>query len=145
MNKMSFSLKQYGSKKILIIDDDSDILFSFQCAFEMEGYEVRIAKNGQEAFDLLGSLKDSELPDIIMLDYSMPIMDGKHFSLAKATIPRLAQIPVVLMTASGEINRIFRSMDAAAYLDKPLDLDQMMKVVFNFVHRANDSRGCFLA
>lgn len=145
MNKAHFSLKQYGPKKILIVDDDSDILFSFQCAFELEGYEVRMAKNGQEAFDILGSLTDSELPDIIMLDYSMPVMDGKHFTLAKNTIPRLARIPVVLMTASGEISRIFKTMNADAYLDKPLDLDQMLKVVFNFVHRANDSRGCFLA
>lgn len=110
----------------------------------MEDYEVRMAGNGQEALDLLGSLKDSELPDVILLDYSMPVMDGKHFNSAKLHIPRLAKIPVVLMSAGGNINRILQNLEADAYLDKPLDLNQMLRVVFNSIHRALDSRSCFM-
>lgn len=144
MNSTKRSLKNYGAKKILIIDDDMDLRGHFQQLYEMEDYLVITAKNGQEALDCLNSLSDTALPDLILLDYNMPVMDGEEFSKRKNKNPRYAAIPLILITASGELMKTMDKVDADAYLNKPLSIDQLLKLTFNFIHRFQNSRISFL-
>ena len=144
MNSTKMSLKHYGSKKILIIDDDQDLRGHFQQLYEMEDYLVITAKNGQEALDLLDSLADSALPDLIFLDFNMPVMDGEGFGLSKNFNPRYSKIPMILITANGELIKTMSKVQAEAYLDKPLSIDQLLKLTFNFIHRFQNSRLSFL-
>ena len=73
MEKTNSNLKFYGTKTIMTIDDDNDILENIREVFEMEGYKVISANNGRAALDLLGKLPDDQLPHLIFLDYMMPI------------------------------------------------------------------------
>ena len=89
------------SNRILIVEDAIDIRQLLQQLFELEGYTVDVASNGMEALTLLQS--QSELPRVILLDLMMPVMDGFQFRELQVKDPRLASIPVLLMTADANI------------------------------------------
>ena len=81
--------------KILVVDDDENILFAFQEVFKSEGYQTSVARNGEEA--LLGIR--SRQPDIVFMDITMPRLDGlKTLTQIKGEHPRL---PVILITGFG--------------------------------------------
>src|SRR5687768_7806945 len=84
--------------QILIVDDDWCIRETFKNILEFDGYPVHTAENGSEALELLGQLDD--LPHLILLDLMMPIMTGIQFLDAKRQDPRIAGIPVIVMSAA---------------------------------------------
>ena len=145
MGKTKPLLKNYGKKTVLVVDDDADIVSNIKEIFEMEDYSVLTASNGREAMDILKSLPDAHLPNLILRDYMMPILNGDGFNTERLTIPRLSSIPVVLMTASGNIHTIMNNLDVDAYIDKPMDINQMLRIAFNFIHRRETARTSFLA
>jgi CheY-like chemotaxis protein len=108
------------SDEILVIDDEPDVRDGLAEALRSEGYAVRTAGNGEEALrELRGGLVG-----LILLDLMMPVMDGWQFRQAQKRDPRLASIPVVVVTASGADFR-----DADAVLRKPFDLADLVRVV----------------
>ena len=145
MSKLKLDLKNFGKKTVLIIDDDQDITDTFRWAFELEEYKVLSAGNGREALDLLKTLPDTDLPDLIMLDYMMPIMNGSGFCMAVSGDLRLSSIPVVLMTANGNIVSLMNDIAVDAYVEKPMNIDQVLRIAFNFIHRRDLSSSSFLA
>lgn len=145
MNATAQTLKKYGPKKIMVIDDDIDLREQFQWIFEMEDYDVLLAQNGQEAIKELEALEDKDLPQLILLDYNMPVMDGNLFNSIKLQTPRIAKIPVVLITACGDMVPVMNKVAADAYVEKPIELNQLLSLVFNFIHRREASRYSFLA
>jgi CheY-like chemotaxis protein len=144
MHSKKMSLKNYGAKKILIIDDDQDLKGHFQQLFELEDYLLITAKDGREALDLLEGLSDHDLPDLILLDFNMPVMNGEDFGHIKNHHSRFSHIPMILITANGELSKIMEKVEAEAYLDKPLSIDQLLKLTFNFIHRFQNSRYSFI-
>ncbi len=120
-------------KSVLLIDDDADLLDRFRDVFEMEDFDVFTASNGKEALDMLKTMPESDLPDLIMLDYMMPIMNGEKFSQARQNDPRLRKIPVVLMTANGDLMSVMKKVHVNAYLEKPMDIDHVLRVAGNFI------------
>lgn len=66
-------------KKILTVDDDEGIRHAVTTVLEMEGYDTVWAKNGQVALEYLRRVSDRELPDLVLLDYNMPVMNGHDF------------------------------------------------------------------
>ncbi len=145
MNKSQRTLKDFGQKTVMIIDDDIDISDLFKTFFELEGYRVMSAPDGREGLEMLKNTPDILLPDLIILDYMMPNMNGQEFAFAKGLDSRIENIPVVLVTASGNISSLVHGLEADAYLDKPLNLDALMRVAFNFIHRRHSSQHSFLA
>lgn len=131
-------------KRILSIDDDSSILEAISCVLEIDGYEILSAKNGRMALDLLKSLSDSDLPDLILLDYEMPILNGEEFNRERMLDVRLSKIPVVLMTAASDLHKIMDKMDVEAYLNKPMGVDSILQVAHNFIDRRDAARYSFL-
>lgn len=121
-------------KKILTVDDDESIRQTVSQMLEMEGFEAVWAKNGQVALDYLARIPDSELPDLVLLDYMMPVMNGKEFYLAKVKNPRLSKIPVVMMTANGNLVNVMDNVESAGgYMSKPMDYETVVKMVKHFL------------
>jgi CheY-like chemotaxis protein len=110
---------------ILVVDDDADIRNTVAGILEDEGYRVAKAGNGQEALTYL-TAPGSPLPQLILLDMMMPIMDGTTFHEHQQRIPVVAEIPVLTFTAFG----IPGDADwAAGRLSKPLRLESLLSMV----------------
>jgi two-component system, chemotaxis family, chemotaxis protein CheY len=121
-------------KKILTVDDDEEIRNALSSLLELEGFESVWAKNGQVALEYLKRVPDSELPDLILLDYMMPVMNGAVFHEGLKNDPRLADIPVVMMTANGNLVSVMEKVeDAGAFMSKPMDYDTVVNMVKHFL------------
>ncbi|MBC7253011.1 MAG: response regulator [Actinobacteria bacterium] len=127
-------------KKILLADDDPDVVEVVSMLLEDEGYEVVTAKDGAEALEKI----KLENPDLIILDLLMPHVDGFAVfdMLRDPRYERWSRIPVVILTSVREevSNRRYeletgRKMDYAAYLEKPADPDQLLETVSRLVSR----------
>ena len=84
--------------KIMLVEDDAILVEMYQAKFEMEGHEIVVATNGQEALNLL----EGYTPDILLLDILMPKMNGFHVLKEIKKQPTLRSIPVILLTNLGE-------------------------------------------
>ena len=127
-------MKTSSTKKILTVDDDEEIRLTLKDMLELEGFETVWAKNGQVALDYLKATPDQELPDLVLLDYMMPLMNGQDFCQAKSLDPRLASIPVVMMTAGGNLVNVMDLCPTEGYMSKPMDLDTVVKMVKHFLY-----------
>jgi CheY-like chemotaxis protein len=109
------------SDTVLIVEDDMESRTELVQILELEGFKALGFANGAEALDYLNQ---SEQPCLIVLDMRMPVMDGPTFRVEMLKDPRLAAIPVVVITAydpsaaSGlSVQRVFRKpLDVAAFL-----------------------------
>lgn len=118
-------------KRVLIVEDDGDIRSSVSELLESEGYEVATAVNGREALALLRA--GAELPGVILLDLMMPELDGYQFREEQLADEKLKHIPVVLMSAGGELGAKARALGAAGHLKKPFfDLDTILQTLAQF-------------
>lgn len=115
------------NKWILLIEDDKDIQASLLDLLEMEGYAVKAASDGRQALDLLQDCQ--QLPSLILLDLLMRGMDGKEFRTLQLQDPRLADIPVVIMSADGEPANHVADEGVTGYLRKPADVADILNVI----------------
>jgi CheY-like chemotaxis protein len=99
------------TRPILVVDDESPTREALATLLRLNGHAVVTASNGREALD---RLRETE-PCVILLDYVMPIMDGRAFREVQKADPRWAHIPVVLLTAHPVDH-----FDALAILQKPV-------------------------
>ena len=113
-----------GHCYVLIVDDDRSIREALADLLGDEGYEVKVAGDGQQALEICRS---APAPDLILLDLAMPVMDGLEFARVKAADPSLSAIPVCVMTASGPEAAL--PPEAVAVLRKPLDADELLAVI----------------
>jgi CheY-like chemotaxis protein len=111
-----------GSRTVLVVDDDQDLLDVTQFVLEGEGYGVATARNGEEALVLL---RAGPPPALVLLDLMMPVMNGWEFLEARARDPALQAIPVLVLTAS-EPEQV---PGAVGILRKPFDLDDLIGAV----------------
>ncbi|WAS90809.1 response regulator [Nannocystis punicea] len=114
---------------ILVVDDDESIREVMEMILADKGYRVRVAADGAEA---LQQLRDGAAPDVILLDLMMPGMDGWTFHDALIHDPTLARIPVVAMSGDGRIQHKAASMGVTTHLAKPIDLDDLLRLVARF-------------
>ena len=113
------------SPKLLIIDDDETIIFSFNTFLNKDNYTIEFAKNGKEGLEKLSSFQ----PNVIIADYKMPEMTGLEFIKASKIIAPLT--PVIIMSAFGDTNtkRIFFEEGAFEYMEKPFDIEEILKII----------------
>jgi two-component system phosphate regulon response regulator PhoB len=83
--------------RLIIVDDEPYVTTTLAARFRKEGFEVRIANNGEEAL----GLALSSPPDVLITDYQMPVLSGYEMSVKLKADPRTAQLPVVMLTARG--------------------------------------------
>jgi len=104
--------------KVLVVDDENDILEFIQYNLKKEGYDVYLAHNGQEAIDIGHKIK----PDLILLDVMMPVMDGIEACKQMKSDPDFANIFIVFLTARSEEYSEIAGFQAGAddYISKPI-------------------------
>ena len=119
------------AKKVLVVDDEPDILKMVTFRLKKEGYEVITAKDGQEALDLIKSGR----PDLVLLDLRLPVMDGYEVCRILKIDENLKQIPVIFLTASvvGSIVEKVKEFKADGYLIKPFDPVKLLETVKKFI------------
>jgi two-component system, chemotaxis family, chemotaxis protein CheY len=116
-------------RSVLVVEDNADIREAVIAYLEDWGLEARGAVHGRQALDLLGSAPDDQLPGVVVLDLMMPVMDGATFIESIRADPRLAKIPVVVISAFAPTT----VPGAAAVLKKPFDPDALVDTVARFV------------
>jgi CheY-like chemotaxis protein len=107
--------------KILIVDDEQDLLDSLAEFFQDEGFAVTTARNGAEA---LAELDHDDLPSVVILDLLMPVMSGLEVYEAMLNDPRLAKLPVVVSTSDPS-----RAPSGVLIMKKPVNLDRLLSTV----------------
>ncbi len=113
------------SKCLLFVDDELTVADIAKRKLEDLGYEVMTAQDGEEALEVL----KKRIPDLILLDIQMPKMNGYTFLIEKAKVPEYDSIPVVVLTAYGEMEPLFKRHRVKAYLLKPLKLQELLDKV----------------
>jgi CheY-like chemotaxis protein len=124
-------------KKIMIVDDEKDQIFSVKTSFEQEysnEYEIISAESGKKCFELL---KKNIIPDLILLDIMMPVMDGwEVFDKLKAN-QSWKNIPVIFLTARSDgLAANAGSMIADDYIEKPIDIEELKTRIDNVLKKA---------
>jgi CheY-like chemotaxis protein len=124
------------TKRVLLVEDFEDSRFSLSKLLEIEGYEVLEAVDGAEAVDLALSAK----PDLILMDLSLPVVDGlsatkkirEHESLS---LDPGTQVPIIALSAHDLTDFHTRARDAGCtdYVTKPIDFDALMKVMSKYL------------
>ena len=113
-----------SSKPVLVVDDEADIRNVVVFLLEEEGYEVRTARDGQEALERVAE----ELPAAILLDMKMPRMDGWQFAREfRSRYGRRA--PLIVMTAAENAGQRADEVQADDYVGKPFELDELVRTL----------------
>ena len=112
--------------RIMVVDDDEDIRASLIELIEDHGYEAVGAAHGRDALERLRG--QEQTPCVILLDLMMPVMDGWEFRQQQRSDPALASIPVVVISAYRHRPSV-TELDAADYLNKPVQFDNLLEVV----------------
>src|SRR3989338_7223495 len=115
------------SKKILIVDDEPDVLKVVQYSLLKEGYEIIMAENGKKALEMA----TLEMPDLILLDLMMPEMDGLEVCRRFQADENLKSIPVILMTANKakSLDDKLLSVAIKDRIIKPFEAEEMFEKV----------------
>lgn len=112
------------SKKVLIVDDEPNIVLSVEFLMKREGYEVVTAADGQEALDTVADAR----PDLVILDVMMPRKNGFEVCAELRADPQLAAMPILMLTAKGREAEMKKglSLGADAYITKPFSTHELV-------------------
>ena len=126
------------SDRILVIDDDQDILQFVRMNLELEGYEVSTATDGIGGVE--AALEGA--PDLVLLDLMMPDTDGFEALRRIKTSPATANTAVILLTAKAQLRDLVNGLDHGAddYVTKPFDIEELVARVGSVVRRSKAMR-----
>lgn len=119
---------------VLIVEDDESIRTILKEILEDEGYQVYTAENGKVGIEVLQKISR---PCLILLDFMMPVMNGKEFMEAKRQDDLISPIPVVLVSAFEDRSR---AIGAQGFVKKPIDFDCLLRFLGKYCHRKNEAR-----
>jgi two-component system alkaline phosphatase synthesis response regulator PhoP len=114
--------------RVLVVDDDPDVVAVCSLVLESEGYEVTAALNGSQAVDKVN--KDGI--DVILMDVMMPVLDGLTACKIVKRNPRTKDLPVIIMSASEVLQMKSVDCDADAVIAKPFDIERLVSMVGQF-------------
>ena len=117
---------QAAARRVLVVDDDPDNLDALSEILEVEGYDVQRARNGREALQRL----EQSLPDLVLLDLMMPVMDGWEF--ARSLAPG-ARPPIIVLSADRNVSAKAKEIGALGWLAKPFELSELLEAVRSVV------------
>ena len=112
------------TKKVLIADDEPNIVISLEFLLRREGFEVLVAVDGEEAL----AKARAERPDLVLLDVMMPKMNGFDVCQALRADPELAAMRILMLTAKGRDTEVSKGLDlgADAYVTKPFSTKDLV-------------------
>ena len=111
---------------VLVVEDDFDLRDALVPILEYEGHRVVSAANGREALERLHAMPP---PSVILLDLMMPVMSGEDFRAEQLRDPRLASIPVVVLSAHPKAEEQAARMGAIGCLKKPFEIEDLLEEV----------------
>jgi DNA-binding response OmpR family regulator len=114
-------------RRVLIVDDEPNIVLSLEFLLRQQGYEVSVARDGEEALAAASRLR----PDLVVLDVMLPGLDGFEVCRRLRERPELGGLKILLLTARGrDVDRV-RGLEegADAYVSKPFSTRELMKRV----------------
>jgi CheY-like chemotaxis protein len=118
-----------GSRRmamVLVVDDDQDIRDALVEILADEGHVAVGKANGAEALDWL---RQGHVPDVVLLDLMMPVMNGWDFAAAVQREPRWARLPLVVLSGGGDLSTQAEALKATAFLVKPIRLDTLLSTI----------------
>ena len=121
------------ANKVLLVDDEPGLRESVQAYLEDSNFEVRVASNATEGWDML----QQETPNVLISDIMMPQVDGYQFLKQVRDDVRFQGLPVVFLTARGMTSDRIQGYNAGAdaYLAKPFDPEELVAIVSNLIER----------
>ena len=129
---------QNKAVKVLVVDDERAVRESLRRALELEGYEIELAADGQEA---LYRLESDAQPDALVLDVLMPGVDG--LEVARTIRRSGSRVPILMLTARTQVEDRVEGLDAGAddYLTKPFALEELLARLRALLRRTADGSG----
>jgi DNA-binding response OmpR family regulator len=121
------------TKKILVVDDEVDLVETVRFSLEMEGFQVLVSYNGEDALNQARK----ENPDLILLDIMLPKLDGYKVCRLLKFDERYKHIPILMLTAKTQAKDKQTGMETGAdeYITKPFDIDQLMEKVKAYLNK----------
>ena len=131
-----------NERKILIVDDDEDILLIVQTLLTNAGYAPILARNGREGIEQAAAMQ----PDVILLDVTMPQMSGWEVCATLKNLPETSSIPIVMLTVKSEIKDLITGMQVGAddYITKPFTKRHLLETVERLLEPGEGPRSAFL-
>jgi CheY-like chemotaxis protein len=117
--------KIHPNKRLLLVDDDFATREVMSMVLAGMGYRVATAANGADA---LQRMQDSDRPSLILLDLSMPVMDGPTFCACRKDAG-LHSVPVIVVSADHDVAQKARDLGADGYLEKPVDTIELLDTI----------------
>lgn len=132
--------KKETGKKLLVIDDSDQIRWFLKHVFNKE-YQILEARNGQDGINV--ALKEE--PDLILCDVMMPVKDGYETCREIKNDPKMAQTPVVMLTAKVESEDVITGIEAGAddYITKPFDVEILRSKINSLMKKSDDMKRYF--
>lgn len=128
-------MAEENKKKILVVDDEPDILNILEQRFKTVDYEVRTARDGQEALNRLRGF----IPDLVVVDILMPVMDGFTFYKEFRKNPAMGNIPIIVLTARSKMEDTFKAIGVDAFITKPFDAQVMLAKADELIEKAKQA------
>ncbi len=115
------------SKKVLIVDDEPNIVISLEFLMKREGFEVSVARDGEEALAKVAEV----MPDVVLLDVMMPRKNGLEVCQQLRADPAYQQTRIVMLTAKGRDTEVAKglALGADAYMTKPFATKELVAEV----------------
>ncbi len=121
-------------KQVLIVDDEPNIVISLEFLMQQAGYEVHVARTGEEAIEMISRLE----PDLILLDIMLPGIDGFEICQWVRENPEWDRIKIIMLTAKGRDVDVAKgfALGANAYITKPFSTKDLMAEVRRVLEQA---------
>ena len=117
-------------KKILVVDDDPDILDALQFMLEDAGYEVKTTEKGEYAENLHDT--NSGLPDVIILDVLLSGKDGRLICQKLKSQEETQRIPIIMISAHPNAKQSVSAVGADDFMAKPFDMDELLATIAKY-------------
>lgn len=120
-------------KKILVVDDEMELVNALEIRLRNEGFEVKTAEDGEDGL----KMAREEKPDLLILDLMLPKLDGYKVCRLLKFDQRYKDIPVIMLTARAEeqARSLGMEMGADAYITKPFEWDELLEKISGFLPR----------
>ncbi|MBI4061416.1 MAG: response regulator [Elusimicrobia bacterium] len=130
---------------IMVVDDEPDIVTLLRFSLEQDGHTVTEAGDGRIALERLGidpAKPELPLPDLIVLDIMMPVMDGYQLYMRLQAEARAKHIPILVLTAKGQKMRDLFEMapNVAAYVQKPFDPKMLRELIAGILASSGEKK-----
>lgn len=120
-------------KKILVVDDDIDILTVVQLVLDSNGFEVIAISNWQQIYTQVDTFK----PDLILLDVSLGTQDGRNICKQLKSNPSTKHISVILFSANHNVEKSVSECMADSFISKPFDINYLIEGINNQLLETN--------